>query len=67
MSTDSSNFSRRKNFKIKKKHDENLDNLFLKIKVKKTEKFKSFMIRNFSMNNTFNMYKKEVVFYETLN
>ena len=31
------------------------------------KKFKSFVIKNFSMNDMFNVYKKEIIFYETLN
>ena len=67
MLTDFNNFDKRKNFKIKKKHDENFNNLFLKIKVEKMKKFKSFAIKNFNINDTFNTYKKEIVFYEILN
>ena len=60
--TDFSNFNKKKNFKIKKKCDENLDNLFSEIKVEKMKKFKLFMIKNFNMNNAFNVYKKKLFF-----
>ena len=61
------NFNKKKDFKIKKKCDKNFNDLFLKIKVEKIKKFKLFMIKNFNMNNTLNIYKKKVVFYKTLN
>ena len=61
------NFNKKKDFKIKKKCDKNLNNLFLKIKIEKMKKFKLFVIKNFSMNNVFNMYKKKVIFYKILN
>ena len=67
VSADSSNFSKKKDFKIKKKCDENLNDLFLEIKVEEIKKFKLFVIKNFDMNNIFDVYKKEIVFYETLN
>ena len=57
-STDFNNFDKRKDFKIKKKCDKNLDDLFLEIKIKKRKKFKLFMTKNFSMNNVLNVYKK---------
>ena len=64
---DFSNSDKRKDFKIKKKCDENLNNLFSEIKVEKMKKFKLSMTKNFSMNNVLDVYRKEVVFYETLN
>ena len=67
MLTDFNNFNKRKDFKIKKKCDKNLNDLFSEIKVKKMKKFKLFIIKNFNMNDVFDVYKKKIVFYETLN
>ena len=61
--TDFNNFNKKQDFKIKKKYNENLDNLFLRIKIEKIKNFKSFIIKDFSINNVFNVYKKEIVFY----
>ena len=67
MLADFNNFNKKKDFKIKKKCNENLDDLFLKIKVEKMKKFKLFVIKNFNMNDVFNVYKKKIAFYEILN
>ena len=67
MLTDSSNSNKKKDFKIEKKCDKNLNDLFLKIKIKKIKKSKLSVIKNFDMNNVLNVYKKEIIFYKTLN
>ena len=67
MLINSNNFNKKKYFKIKKKCNENLNNIFLEIKIEKMKKFKSFIIKNFNINNMLNIYKKKIVFYKILN